>query len=99
MKNINKSIERDVLIDKIVSFCFDYGIFEVQENESEIKSNIGIGLNKVEFVESFIATIITWTRSREDLDIDRLKEILIELERIRLDLEYKNYSLMQKFRA
>jgi len=87
-----KNMERNILIDKIISFCFDCGVFDKRNNVDEIKSKIGIGLEKADFVESLISTIIFRVRVRRDIDVDMLKEILVELERIRVDLEYKDIA-------
>jgi len=89
MKN---NIEKGALIEKIVSFCFDCGVFDKRDNVDEIKAKIDIGLEKADFVESLISTIIFRVRVRKDIDVDKLKEILIELEKIRVDLEYKDMA-------
>jgi len=55
-------------------------------------TNMEKALREVDYVESLITTIIFWTRGIRHIDIDRLKEILIELEKIRIDLEYRGYA-------
>jgi len=47
-------------------------------------------LKDVSFIESLINTIIVKTKKSKDIDVEKLKELLLELEKIRLDLEYRD---------
>ena len=82
-----EKIKRDSLVREIVSFCLDYGVF-FEHKEIEIK--IEQGLEKAELVESLINIIFKNAKSGKIKDIERVKELLIELEKIRLDLEFKD---------
>jgi hypothetical protein len=57
--------------------------------ENELKTMIEIWIESTEHIESLINTIIIKTSERSDIDIEKLKILLLELERIRLELEYK----------
>lgn len=86
-------MERDVLINEIASFCLDYGVII---DQSEMKSKIEAGLEKAELIESLYNTIFIKGKNGKIKDIEKVKELLIELEKIRLDLEFENYSLEPK---
>ena len=81
-------MERKILIKEISNFCIQYGIFKGRVENSEIEIGIEIGLENIEFIESLINTIINRVGHNENIDIEKVKFILLELERIRLDLEY-----------
>ena len=82
-------MKRDILISEIISFCFDYG---VMIDEEEVKSKIDSQLEDVDFLETLINTIIIKAKQSPNVDLDKVKELLLELEIIRLELEYKDYS-------
>ena len=79
-------MKKDVFLDEIIEFCFDYGVI-IDEN---IKSRIEYQLNEPAFIENLISVITKKSKTDENVDIERVKELLIELEKIRLELEYKN---------
>jgi len=82
-------MKKDILVEEIASFCFDYGVILDME---EIKKQIEDKLSEVEFLEDLINTIFVKSKNTKDIDIEKVKELLIELERIRLELEYKEYT-------
>jgi len=85
-------MERHELINEVIAFFYTYGIFQEAFDEHELKSIIYHHLDEEAFVENIINVIITKAREREDIDTERLKALLIGLERIRLDLEYTDSS-------
>jgi len=85
-------MERDILVGEIVRFCLDYGVLIDAE---ELKRKIELGLEKAELIESLINTIFLRAKASKNIDIKRVKELLIELEKVRLDLEFKDYGLAQ----
>ena len=88
-------MKQNVLIGKIISFCLAYNILDDESTPiSELTVIIGKMLEEAYFVESLINTIIIKVRTCNNIDVDRLKNLLIELEKARLELEYKDYSLM-----
>ena len=87
MRNMGKN----VLVNEIVSFCFDYGIVHESMNGDELKSIVYNHLEEEPFIENLINTIIIKSKTCPNLDIDRLKDLLIELEKVRIELEYKDY--------
>ena len=82
-------MERNILIDEIAEFGFKYKLFSRTFNIKDLKIGIDGSLKRVEFIESLINTIIVKTKYRKNVDTERLKDLLIELEKIRLKLEYK----------
>ena len=83
-------MERKVLINEIANFCFYYGLYNRPINISEIKSNIEYQLRNCEFIENLINMINVNIRKRKNVDIQKLIDILTELERLRLEIEYNN---------
>ena len=86
-------MEREILVEEIVSFCLDYGVLI---DRDEIKGNIEQGLEKAELIESLYNVVFLKAKSTAGMDIARVKELLVELEKIRLDLEFKDYDLGPK---
>ena len=85
-------MERKALINEIANFCFYYGLYNKPINISEIKSNIEYKINNPAFIESLINMINVNIRKRKNVDTQKLITILTELERLRLELEYKNFD-------
>ena len=86
-------MKRNILVEEIMNFCLDYGVFiELKEIKSKIKQ----GLEQAELIESLINTIFLKAKSSKNMDIERVKELLIELEEVRLDLEFKDYDLVHQ---
>lgn len=81
-------MERKKLIKEITNFCIEQGIFRGKATEGEIKIGIEVGLENIEFIESLINTIINRVGHEPNADIEKIKTMLLELEKIRLDLEY-----------
>ena len=81
-------MERNTLISAIVRFCFDYDGFIDDEIERKVESK----LNEVEFIENLINTIVIKAKNSRNIDITQVKAMLLELEKIRLELEYKDYN-------
>ena len=82
-------MERKELINEIINFCFEHGLFKGTVKVSELKIKIRKGLNDSEFIENLINTIIIKTRYRKSIDTEKIKALLLGLEEIRLELEYK----------
>jgi len=86
-------MERKILVKKIVGFYFETGLLdETILKKDEIKLIVDDCLGKVEYIELIINTIIHRAKTHKNLDVEKLKEILIELEKVRLELEYKDYA-------
>ena len=81
-------MERNRLVDEIVKFCFENRLFSNYAGTSVIKRSIEDQLNNCEFVENMINTMILKTKNRKNIDVEKLKELILELEKIRLDMEY-----------
>lgn len=81
-------MERYDLINEIACFGYNYGLFNKGLSGREIKIGIGYILDEVEYIEDLINTIIITANRSSNVDYEKVKLILLELERIRLDLEY-----------
>ena len=81
-------MERKDLINEIISFCYIYKLFGRSVKENEIRNSIAHRLEESAFIESLINAIILRTRERKNIDVEKVKEILVELEKLRLELEY-----------
>jgi len=77
------------LANELTDFCFAHGIFNTTCGAREIKQRIAEQFDDAVFVEGMINLIIVKTKNLKDIDIDKLVELLSELEHLRLELEYK----------
>ena len=77
------------LADELTDFCLEYKIFNITCGAKEIKQRIEEQFCDVIFVEGLINLIIVKVRNQKDIDTGKLVELLSELERLRLELEYK----------
>ena len=77
------------LANELTDFCFAYDIFNTTCGAKEIKQSIAEQFDDVVFVEKLINMIIVKAKNLKDIDADKLVELLSELERLRLELEYK----------
>ena len=75
------------LAEEIINFCGENHIFG-NANIDTSANKIAEQLEESWFVEHFIFTLITKTKNKKNIDFKKLKELLLELEKIRLDLEY-----------
>ena len=73
-----------------ISFCF-----ELTMDDAELRSKIERKLGEVEFIELLISTIYTKARTGKKFDVRLVKELLVELEKIRVELEFRGYELAQ----
>ena len=85
-------MERKYLVNEIADFCIDYKLFKTKLGTNEVKRKIEEQLEDSEFIESLINTVILKTKKCKNVEIERLKILLLELEKIRLELEYKDYN-------
>ena len=84
-------MNRKKLANEVTDFCLEYGIFNISRGTKEIKQRIEEQFEDVVFVEELINMIILKAKNQKDkdLDIDRLIILLSDLDRLRLELEYK----------
>ena len=83
-------MERKELINEIAVFCYDYRLFKRTIKIDELINIIELQLEDVAFIESLINTIIVKTNKDKNIDVEKVKKILLELDKIRLELEYKD---------
>jgi len=82
-------MERNILISAIVRFCFDYD----EVIDDEIREKVESKLDNPVFIENLICTIHTKARHGRNIDFKLVKAMLLELEKIRLDLEYPERTM------
>jgi len=82
-------MERKKLAEELTNFCLANEIFNISCGTKEIKQRIEDQFCDVVFVEGLINMIIVKAKNRQDIDTGKLVELLSELERLRLELEYK----------
>lgn len=80
-------MKKKVLIDEIMRFCFKYRIITNTVQGEIIERNIGEQLNDVVFVENLINAIFIRGKQYKILRSKKVMNIILELERIRLELE------------
>jgi len=76
------------LANELTDFCLEYKIFNTTCGAKELKQRIEEQFCDVVFVEGLITRIIKKAKNHEDIDTGKLVELLSELERLRLELEY-----------
>ena len=82
-------MDRKRLANELTDFCLAYGIFNTTCGVKEIKQRIEEQFDDVVFVEKLITKIIHKSKNHNGIDPDKLVELLSELEKVRLELEYK----------
>ena len=86
-------MDRKELAKEIADFCIKYRLLGKPKNIILAKDRIEKELENICFVESLIHMIILKTQYIKDVDTKRLKNLLMELEMVRLDLEYDNVNI------
>ena len=76
------------LAEEIIDFCVKYRLLGNPKRIVKSKDRVIQELENVCFVEGLIRMLIRKTQYI-DVDNNRLKNLLIELEKVRLDLEYR----------
>ena len=82
-------MNRKKLANEVTEFCLAYGIFNISGEVKELKQRIEEQFIDVIFVEGLINMIIVKARDHENIDKKGLIKVLSDLERLRLELEYK----------
>ena len=95
MEKIEKT-EIKKLASEVTEFVLEYSIFNISCEKKELEEKIEEQFEDVVFVEGLINTIIVKTRNRKNIDTGKLIDLLIELEKLRLELEYDVNRRWQK---
>ena len=82
-------MERKKLAHELTSFCLAYRILNITCEAEEIVQRIEGQLDDVVFVETLINQIIIKAKKYRDIDTGKLINLLSELERLRLEHEYR----------
>lgn len=80
------------LVKEIIKMCKFFKIMDYEINEYLVEKRIIDGLDDIIFVENLINVFYKKMKSKrfqKSLNKDRLTKLLIELEKIRLNLEFK----------
>ena len=77
------------LANELTDFCLEYRIFNISCGAREFKQRMEELFYDVIFVEELINLIIVKAKDQKDIDTGKLVELLSELERLRLELEYR----------
>lgn len=89
MNNKIDKIKKNQLADELVDFCIKYKLLNITGDVAEVQKNVEIQLEESSFVEGLIKWLISETKYRRNIDYQKLKELLIELEKIKLDFDYE----------
>ena len=81
-------MDKKALAEEIIDFSSKYRLFNNAETMNI--DSVAEQLNESWFVEHLIHTIIVKARYKENVDNQKLKELLLEFEKVRLDLEYRD---------
>ena len=82
-------ITTNYLIGEITYFFMAFKLIDESENLSDFRESIRKQLNNIDFVESLIKTIIIKTERRKNIDLKRIMNLRLELEKVRINLEFK----------
>jgi len=77
------------LAEKIIYFCIEYRLLDRAKDMILEKGRVERELEDICFVENLIHLLILKTKYIE-VDNRKLKNLLVELEKVRLDLEYED---------
>lgn len=80
------------LVREIIKTCQYFKVIEKDINNLYVEKKIIDGLEDIIFVENLLNVLYKKMRKnkyKKTLDYDRLKRLLIELEKLRLNLEFK----------
>ena len=75
-------MRRDILIREIADICFNFGVII---GEVQVQKYLYSPLSEDEFLESLINTITIKTMMSKNVDVGRVRELLIELKKIRIE--------------
>ena len=85
-------MEQYKLVKEIIKTCQYFKVMNCDVNDSFVEKKIIDGLEDIIFVENLLNIFykkMKQKRFQKTLNQDRLKRLLIELEKIRLNLEFK----------
>jgi len=82
-------MERKKLANDVTDFCFEYGVFNTTCGANEIKKRIEEQFIDPVFVKGLIGMITDKVKLQKNVDIDKMMELLLELDSLRAELEYK----------
>lgn len=85
-------MKKNELVIEIIKTCRYFKIIKGQYDDEELEQNISNNLKDIAFVESLLKTFYSkmkQKRFKKDLNKERLKKLIIELEIIRTNLEFR----------
>ena len=81
-------MQKKEFASEIIDFCYKYQLLSKSEKIDGVKARTEENLGHAWFVESLINMLTVNTKYRKNIDVEKLKELLLEPEKIRLELEY-----------
>lgn len=85
-------MDQYTLVKEIIKTCKFFKIMDSEINDNLVEKKIIDGLNDIIFVENLLNVFykkMKFKKFQKYISIDRIKRLLIELEKIRLNLEFK----------
>lgn len=86
-------MKQKVLVNEIVSYCFDFKIIRKPVTATEIKEGISKQLGDIAFVENLYTILYRKGKDMKKLGDKRMIALLMELERLRLKLDHEGSNL------
>lgn len=80
------------LVKEIIKMCKYFNIIDYETNDYYVEKKIIDGLDDIIFVENLLNVFykkIKYKKYKKSLNLCRLKRLLIELEKVRLNLEFE----------
>lgn len=80
------------LVKEIIKMCQYFNVMDYAVNDCYVEKKIIDGLEDIIFVENLLNVFykkMKCKKNQKSLNQNRLKKLLIELEKIRLNLEFK----------
>ena len=89
---MERNLEEKILVKELTGFFFVYGILGRELEESTIRKIVKNSLEKIELVETLINKLTNEAKKQRYIDVAKAKELLLELEQVRIELDFKGYK-------
>jgi len=85
-------MEKEKLVVEIIDICYEFKIIKSLDNISQKQENLKAILEDAGFVEILYSEIFRKAKERQIIHTEKIKQVLLALEKIRLDLECESES-------
>ena len=82
-------MKKKKLVKEIIDFCFTYGLIDETVKTYEMEIRIENALKQCAFIETLYNIILLETKKNRNANIKRTRELLLQLEELRLQLEFE----------